>query len=127
PSGSHRDAAAHGRRSADAHRRADAARQAQGPPGRVRGAWPGLALAGARRGGRRRAAVFGPGVFGVAALELAADARVVTLPKPGEVASHLDRALIGRQEVQRERHPTATDARAVREPEEVLQARLDVR
>src|SRR5581483_5949584 len=67
--------------------------------------------------------ILGPGVARIAAHELAADRRVVPLPEAGEIGRHLHGALVGREQVQRERDAAARDAGALAQAEKILEAR----
>ena len=63
------------------------------------------AAAGARRRGVQR--ILGPRVARIAAPQLAPQRRVVALPEAREVRGHLHRALVGREQVQHQRHAPA--------------------
>jgi hypothetical protein len=63
----------------------------------------------------------------IAAHELFADGRVVTLPEPCEIGCDLDGALVRGTEMQRQRERTTKDARPVAAAEKVLEAGFDPR
>jgi hypothetical protein len=48
-------------------------------------------------------------------------------PEPGQVLGDLDRALVGREQVEHERHAAVADDRGARETEEVLHPRREPR
>ena len=65
-------------------------------------------------------------MFGVAPHELTAKRGVVRRPEVGEIGRDLDRAVVGRQEVQDHRDSIFEHAWALHHPEEVLESRRDV-
>src|SRR5215207_8821643 len=70
---------------------------------------------------------FGPFVLRIAPSQLAAHAGVVALPEAREVGRNLDGAVVGRQQVEHERHAAGCDTGPLAHPEEVLEPRRDPR
>src|SRR5690606_12196247 len=82
------------------------------------GAGPASAHAARRRRFER---ILGPVVLRVASPEILAHVAIRTAPEACEIARHLHRPLRRRQQLERDRHAAARDARAFVEPEHFLQ------
>src|SRR5262249_44734313 len=67
--------------------------------------------------------VFRPAMFRIAPAQLATKLRIEAPPKSGEIASHLHRPLIWRQEMQYHWNVAPRDTRLLFQSEKILQAR----
>jgi hypothetical protein len=66
-----------------------------------------------------------PGVLRIATLEFLPYRGIVPLPEAGEIAGYLDRAAIGRKQMNCNRHPRFANGRCRRHSKKVLQSGFD--